>query len=220
MLLLRVKKRWPGFDLAIELSFEREVTALFGPSGSGKSTILNMIAGLVTPDEGEIRFGETVFYATGRRPVPPERRGVGYVFQDYALFPHMTVAKNIAYGLPRGKTIDDPKTRRLIAIAGIDRLLGRYPGDLSGGEKQRVAFVRALASEPKLILLDEPFSSLDQDVKNVVREAFQALLAEEPVPAIIVTHDHEEAERLADRIVYIRAGRVEGEKRVRVATPL
>ncbi|QZA32260.1 ATP-binding cassette domain-containing protein [Hydrogenibacillus sp. N12] len=210
MLRVVAKKRFSGFDLEVDLTFDRGVTVLFGPSGSGKTTVLNLIAGIVHPDEGEIRLGDRWFFRSGMPPVPPERRGVGYVFQDYALFPHMTVAKNIAYGLPKGRSLADPAVLRLIEVAGIGRLLHRYPADLSGGEKQRVAFVRALAADPAVLLLDEPFSALDEEVKRAVREAFVSLVADRSLPVILVTHDRSEAERLADRIVFIRRGRVEG----------
>jgi iron(III) transport system ATP-binding protein len=184
------------------------LTALLGPSGCGKTTVLRMVAGLLDPDAGVIVIdGRTV--AGAGRAVAPERRRVGMVFQDYALFPHLTVARNVAYGL-RGVPRRD-RHRRVqdaLDLVGLGGLGERLPGALSGGQQQRVALARALAPEPELILLDEPFSNLDAALRATVREDVRAILRDAEATAVFVTHDQEEALSLADRVAVMDRGRV------------
>ena len=185
------------------------MVALLGPSGCGKTTLLRILAGLETPDEGEVRIGGELL--TGPRThVPPERRRVGMVFQDYALFPHLTVADNVAFGL---RQLDAAARARRVAdtleVIGMARAGGRYPHELSGGQQQRVALARALAPQPELLLLDEPFSNLDADVRTELAHAVRAALLAEGATALLVTHDQREAFAIADEIGVLRAGRLE-----------
>jgi molybdate transport system ATP-binding protein len=186
------------------------VTVLFGPSGSGKSTVLRVLAGLERPGSGTIRFaGETWLDAGDGRFVSPQRRGVGYLFQDYALFPHMTVVRNIAYPL-RGV---HRNTRTALVGAMLERFglggLGeRCPRQLSGGQQQRVALARALVGKPRLLLLDEPLSSLDGPTRDEMRRGLGDILAELSIPTVIVTHDTREAVALGDHVVVMSEGRV------------
>jgi iron(III) transport system ATP-binding protein len=190
-----------------------EILALLGPSGCGKTTTLRLIAGFETPDAGVITIGgRTVADATPGRTVlvPPEERGVGIVFQDYALFPHLTVEENVAFGLHRlARAARETRVREVLRLVGLDALTGRYPHELSGGQQQRVALARALAPAPALLLLDEPFSNLDADLRNQVRAEVANLLRSTGTAAIFVTHDQEEAFTIADRVGVLAAGRLE-----------
>ena len=184
-----------------------ELFAILGPSGSGKTTALRLIAGFEQPTAGTLTlFGDEV--ASPARIVPPERRRVGMVFQDYALFPHMSVAENVAYGLPRSAD----RAARVAEVLELTRLGGMGDRDvhaLSGGEQQRVALARALAPEPRIILLDEPFSNLDQSLRGRVRGEVREILKRAGATAILVTHDQEEALSIADRVAFMWGGRVE-----------
>jgi len=184
-----------------------DLFALLGPSGSGKTTTLRLIAGFERPDSGVIRLrGETV--ASDSVHVPPERRRIGMVFQDYALFPHMSVAENVAYGLPR----DADRALRVeeaLALTGLPGFGRRAVHDLSGGEQQRVALARALAPRPGLLLLDEPFSNLDAALRAQVRTEVRQIVKESGVTALLVTHDQEEALSIADRIAFMWRGGIE-----------
>lgn len=187
-------------DFSLELS-KGEVIGLLGPSGSGKSTLLRLIAGLETPRSGSIIInGDTVVDHTSF--VQPERRGVGMVFQDYALFPHMTVAHNIGFGL-HGMTRGDRRARieEMLELVKLPDYGKRYPHELSGGQQQRVAFARALAPSPHLLLMDEPFSSLDADLRGSIREDLRDLLRQAGIASILVTHDREDADAICDRII-------------------
>jgi sulfate transport system ATP-binding protein len=182
------------------------ITALLGPSGSGKSTVLRMIAGLEQPDTGRVLFGDRDCTA-----VPTQDRGVGFVFQSYALFKHMTVRKNIAFGMNVRKAAKDgirKKVDELLALVQLDGLGERYPSQLSGGQRQRVAFARALAIEPKLLLLDEPFGALDAQVRVELRDFLRRFHDESHVTTILVTHDQEEAMEVSDHVVIMNEGRV------------
>jgi iron(III) transport system ATP-binding protein len=189
-----------------------EILALLGPSGCGKTTTLRLIAGFEIPDEGTITIGgRTVADATtARAPVPPEERGVGVVFQDYALFPHLTVEENVAFGLHR---LARPERQRraadVLRLVDLEALARRYPHELSGGQQQRVALARALAPAPALMLLDEPFSNLDADLRSQMREEVENVLRSTGTTAIFVTHDQEEAFTIADRVGVLAAGRLE-----------
>jgi len=185
---------------------EGRLLSLLGPSACGKTTALRVIAGFETPEEGlvEIRGRQVV----GPRVwVPPERRKVGMVFQDYALFPHLTVAKNVAYGLPDGPERSH-RIGEVMELVGMSGLEGRYPHELSGGQQQRVALARAMAPEPDVILLDEPFSNLDAGLRGRVRREVRSILSNAGATAIFVTHDQEEALAISDVVAVMRAGRV------------
>jgi len=197
-------------DVSFELP-EGRLLALVGESGSGKSTLLRLIAGLEKPDAGEIALdGETL--STPRSVTPPERRGIGLVFQNHALFPHLTVEKNIAFGLRHLPRSERPaEIAPLLELVGLQRMGGRFPHELSGGERQRVALARALAPNPRVLLLDEPFSSLDARLRHSVRDETQAILKHRGATALIVTHDTGDALSIADRIVVLKDGRVQQE---------
>ena len=185
-----------------------EVVALLGPSGCGKSTVLRLVAGLETVQRGRIAIAGREVAAPGRS-LPPEARSVGMVFQDFALFPHLTTAGNVAFGLAGTAP---PERRRKVAAAlervGLAARADAWPHTLSGGERQRVALARALAPAPRVMLLDEPFTGLDAGLRDALRETTAHLLREAGTPTLIVTHDPEEAMQMADRIVLMRAGRV------------
>lgn len=187
------------------------LTAILGPSGSGKTTLLRVLAGLQRPDRGIITIGGRTVDGAGRH-VPADRRRIGYVPQEGALFPHLTVRANVAFGLPRGRRRDG--AGRLLEMVGLAELDRRYPHQLSGGQQQRVALARALAVEPEIVLLDEPFSSLDASLRGHVREEVRALLSDQGVTTVLVTHDQEEALSLADVVAVLRDGRI-----VQQATP-
>jgi len=191
---------------------EGSVVTLLGPSGSGKTTVLRLIAGFERPDAGTIDIaGRRV--AGGDTFVPPERRRVGMVFQDYALFPHLTVAGNVAFGVPRGPSRRG-RVAEVVEMVGLAGLEDRLPGELSGGEQQRVALARALAPSPAVILLDEPFSNLDADLRGRVRREVRQILAGAGATAVFVTHDQEEALAMSDLVAVMRSGTV-----VQVAAP-
>ncbi len=185
-----------------------EITALLGGSGAGKSTLLRLLAGLEPVDAGEVRLGSRILSAPGRT-LPPEQRRIGLIFQDFALFPHLTAARNVAFGLkhlPRDQaaaTVD-----RWIGLLGLAGRAGAYPHELSGGEQQRVAIARALAPEPAAILMDEPFSGLDPALSGSVREAALAAVRAAGIPALMVTHDPAEALESADQIAILSGGRL------------
>lgn len=185
-----------------------EFFSLLGPSGCGKSTILRIIAGLDAPDSGGVTIGSNT--VAGPRWVPPEKRGVGLVFQDYALFPHMTIFENIAYGL-KGCTKRETRRRvgEMLDIVSLPDMAMRYSHELSGGQQQRIALARALAPFPKVVLLDEPFSNLDADLRAELRTETRRILKEKGITTILVTHDQEEAFSLSDRIGVLNHGRLE-----------
>ncbi len=185
----------------------QEFLALLGPSGCGKSTILRMIGGFEAPDQGSIFLhNQTVANEDGM--VPPEYRPVGMVFQDLALFPHLTVGKNIAFGLKGEKEEKEERIHTMLELVGLPGTASKMPHMLSGGEQQRVAVARALAPSPQLILLDEPFSSLDQQLRIQLRYDIREILSQEQVSAIFVTHDQEDAFAFADRVMLLRDGTV------------
>ncbi len=186
-----------------------EIIALLGPSGSGKTTVLRLIAGFEKPDTGVVEIGGEIM-ANHKVFVPPEVRGVGMVFQEYALFPHLTVEDNIAFGLQQL----DPLTRTqrvtgMLETVGLGPFAGRYPHELSGGQQQRVALARALAPRPSVLLLDEPFSNLDTDLMAQMHQEVYTILRELGTTALFVTHDQEEAFMIADRVGILNQGRLE-----------
>ncbi len=204
-----------SFALELTLDAGGGTLALAGPSGAGKSTLLRAVAGLVRPARGRIALGDEVWFDSDRGiDLAPERRSVGFVFQDYALFPHLTVAQNVAYG---SRVEIEPVLRRF----GIGDLAAARPGELSGGERQRVALARALAREPRVLLLDEPMAALDAHTRADVRGELRALLRELELPALLVTHDFEDAAALAERVAVLVRGRIvqEGPAEELVAAP-
>jgi iron(III) transport system ATP-binding protein len=217
MTLLRldgVSKRFraegpPAVDaLSLEVA-AGEILVLLGPSGCGKTTTLRLVAGFEAPDAGVIEIRGTPVAGPGIA-VPPEARGVGVVFQDYALFPHLSVAGNVGFGLAHlSRTARAGRVHEALELVGLLGLEGRYPHELSGGQQQRVAVARALAPAPALVLLDEPFSSLDEDLRAAMREEIGTILRTTGTTTLLVTHDQEEAFTLADRVGVLNAGRLE-----------
>jgi molybdate transport system ATP-binding protein len=210
VLFVDVEKRLGDFMLAARFETESGVTALFGPSGAGKTSLVNMIAGLVTPGRGRIMYrGKLLFDADGRVNVPPHRRQFGYVFQDGRLFPHLTVRGNLEYGRRMYRLKRDPgELERIVALLDIGHLVDRRPGKLSGGERQRVAIGRALLMRPQLLLLDEPLASLDAARKAEIMPYLERLRDEAGVPMIYVSHQADDARRLATTVVRMEAGRI------------
>ena len=203
----------PGDDPAVDdVSLNvpaGELLALVGESGSGKTTLLRLICGLEAPDDGQVRINGTAVAGVGAW-TPPERRHVGMVFQNGALFPHLTVEQNICYGLRREcRKHRCQRVESLLCLVGMDGFQKRYPHELSGGERQRLAVVRALAPEPAVVLLDEPFSSLDPGLRRGLRSEIHRILKELRTTAILVTHDTDDALHVGDRVAVLRNGRVE-----------
>jgi len=201
----------PAVD-GLTFSLERgEILALLGPSGCGKTTTLRLIAGFEEPDAGQVVIGGRVVADAARGlAVPPEARGVGIVFQDYALFPHLTVAGNVGFGLhalPRAER--EARVRAVLDLVGLRELADRYPHELSGGQQQRVAVARALAPAPTVLCLDEPFSNLDADLRAQMRDEVERVLRTTGTTAVFVTHDQEEAFTIADRVGVLHQGRLE-----------
>ncbi|SEK91322.1 ABC transporter ATP-binding protein [Roseovarius nanhaiticus] len=184
-----------------------QVTCLLGPSGCGKSTTLRMIAGVETQDSGTIRVDGTVI-CDGTARVPPEERQIGLMFQDFALFPHLTVAGNVAFGLSGSKAETQARVQELLDRVGLGHFTKSFPHELSGGEQQRVALARALAPRPRIMLMDEPFSGLDNRLRDGIRDETLDILREEDAAVLLVTHEPDEAMRMADDIALMRGGRI------------
>jgi iron(III) transport system ATP-binding protein len=191
-----------GVDLTVA---HGSFTAILGASGSGKTTLLRIVAGFERPDEGEVRLGDEVVDDGGRRFIPSERRRIGYVPQEGALFPHLSVGRNIGFGLPRG-ALRKERVIQLLEMTGLRGLGRRYPHQLSGGQQQRVALARALAIAPEIVLLDEPFSSLDAAMRASVRADVLGVLRRAGTTSILVTHDQDEALSMADHVAVLRRG--------------
>ncbi len=212
--LIQATKTYSGGKLpaVYEVSFKVDkgkILALLGPSGSGKTTLLRLISGFEVPDSGRILLNDREVSGPGGF-IPPEKRGIGMVFQDYALFPHLTVAGNVVFGL--GSLPRDSRKKRVQEVldqVGLTSLAGRYPHELSGGQQQRVALARALAPFPIVLMLDEPFSNLDPDMRTRMRMEVAMILRETGSTAILVTHDHEEAFSMADQVAVLNAGHLE-----------
>ena len=206
-------ERARGRDFVLEAKFSAPpgVTILYGPSGSGKSTTLAAICGLVTPQAGRIALGDEVWFDSARGiRCPVEKRGIAFVFQSLALFPHMSALANVEYGLPRSMARDERRARagEMLARMKVPHLESRRPSTFSGGEAQRVALARALAPRPRLVLLDEPFSALDRELRSDFVADVRAYVEEAKVPLIHVTHHRNEARALGDRVVLMEAGRI------------
>jgi molybdate transport system ATP-binding protein len=210
MLRVDATKRFP--QLSIEASFENNggVTALFGRSGAGKTSIINMIAGLLRPDRGQIVLdGEIIDDTAAAIHVPAYRRRIGYVFQDARLFPHLSVADNLDYGRRmNGHARDEAQANRVISLLDLGDLVDRRPGRLSGGEKQRVALGRALLARPRLLLLDEPLGSLDEERKADILPYLVRLRDQSGVPMIYVSHNADEVRTLATQVIQLQQGRI------------
>ncbi len=194
---------------------EATLTAILGASGSGKTTLLRLIVGFMPPDRGLVSIGGAVVADAGKLNVPADKRGVGYVAQEGALFPHLSVAENVSFGLPRAERRQRARVEQVLELVGLDRTYaGRRSHELSGGEQRRVALARALAPKPRLVLLDEPFSGLDAALRAETRDAVVAALAAEGSTAVLVTHDQAEALSMGREVAVLRAGRL-----VQTATP-
>ncbi|OQX74429.1 MAG: molybdenum ABC transporter ATP-binding protein [Campylobacteraceae bacterium 4484_4] len=210
MIEISVKKRLQGVEGTIDLKIGTTIetgafVSIFGASGAGKTTLLRMISGLERPDEGRIVVDGEVWFDSARKiDLPPQKRRTGFVFQDYALFPNMSVRENLAYALEKG---DDPKSiERLLERVGLSALADRYPSQLSGGQRQRVAMARALVRHPKLLLLDEPLSALDHDMRLKLQEELLKIHKMFGVTTLLVSHDPSEIFRLCHRVIVIENG--------------
>jgi molybdate transport system ATP-binding protein len=212
-LKVAVEKRLGSFLLDVAFDAPTPgIVALFGPSGCGKSTTINIIAGLLVPDDGEISLGEDVLLDTRRKiAIAAERRGIGYVFQDARLFPHLNVASNLRYAQRRARRAPYVSLERVLAMLDLEPLLSRRVHRLSGGERQRVALGRALLSQPRLLLLDEPLAALDRDRREEVLPYLETLRDQLAIPMIYVSHQFDEVLRLATHIVLMQAGKVAAE---------
>jgi iron(III) transport system ATP-binding protein len=211
--LQNITKKYSGAEefAVSDISFEveqGEILALVGESGSGKTTLLRLIAGLEHPEKGEIILsGEKI--AGGHYSLPAHKRHIGLVFQDYALFPHLTIMENVLFGLSKGITEREKIARQVLALVNLKENFNKYPHQLSGGQQQRVALARALAPNPKILLLDEPFSNLDATLKDQVREEIRQIIKKTGITAIFVTHDTKDALSTADRIAILYNGHLQ-----------
>lgn len=215
---LRIRKNMVSgerhFSLDVAFSSKSKRIALFGPSGAGKSLTLRAVAGLLRPDAGRIEInGRVLFDSDARLSVAPQARRVAYLFQDYALFPHLTVAQNIAFGSRRGwlnppRRAVSAEARRWVDAFELGAILGSYPHEISGGQKQRVALARALVLKPEILLLDEPFSALDSQLRGKMRQELDTLQRQLDVPMLLITHDPADVEALADEVFELRDGKV------------
>lgn len=211
MLSFHLKKHFRDFSIDAGFSAGDEMAVLFGPSGAGKSLLLNLLSGIVRPDQGFVKIEDReVFDSEAGINVSIRDRRIGYLFQDYALFPHMTVFENVAYGISHlSKNKAKAKVEELLVIMRLEGLENRFPKELSGGQKQRVALARTLAAEPRILLLDEPFSALDYQVREKLRTDLLMIHQRYPMTTLFVTHDLEEAFIMGDKIAIINNGRLE-----------
>ena len=211
-LRIDIEKRLATFNLRVRMEVGAEILMLFGPSGAGKTQTLNAIAGLSTPDSGEIVLGGAPFFRAGQNGhafnLPPRKRGVGYVFQQYALFPHLTALENVAYALWRQPSARE-RAQGLLERMHLAQLSNRYPHELSGGQQQRVAIARALAMKPRVLLLDEPFSALDSPTRQRLHQDLITLQQEERLIVVYVTHNLADAFAVGHRLAIMRDGHIE-----------
>lgn len=208
MLNLEITKQLPNFKLDIKLKVNNNIIVLFGPSGCGKTTTLRCISGLAKPDTGIIKLNDTIWYSSSQKAfTPPYLRNVGYMFQDYALFPHMSVKDNIWYGVKDKASDTSILYEKLLDILKISHLVDRFPSKLSGGEKQRVALARALMTKPNILLLDEPLSALDSTTRSELHLELKEIQRLWKIPFVLVTHDQDEAKFLGDEIVFLDHGK-------------
>jgi molybdate transport system ATP-binding protein len=214
-LKVNIEKRLATFNLCVKLEVSAEILVLFGPSGAGKTQTLNAIAGLVTPDAGEITLDGIPFFHKSANArdnhalnLPARKRRVGYVFQQYALFPHLTALENVAYALWRQPSARE-HAQKLLGRMHLSELTNRYPHELSGGQQQRVAIARALAMDPQVLLLDEPFSALDSPTRKRLHQELVALQQEEELIVIYVTHNLDDALAIGHRLAIVHEGRIE-----------
>ena len=213
MLKIDLQKKLWHFDLQIRFDVDSgQVMVLWGPSGAGKTTVLECISGLRLPDQGQIELDRQIFFSSSRKiNLPARERRIGYLFQNYALFPHMTVAENIEFGLQYHRDQNDRAenwSEEMMQAFGIKHLVDRYPYQLSGGEQQRAALARAMAVKPGLLLLDEPFSSLDHQTRLDLRALLKDVKKKWKIPIILVTHDLEDAQALGDFVINIHNGKI------------
>ncbi|MFN2452705.1 MAG: ABC transporter ATP-binding protein [Pyrinomonadaceae bacterium] len=215
-LKVNIEKRLATFNLSVQMEVGAEILVLFGPSGSGKTQTLNAIAGLVTPDAGEITLDGEVFFrkSDGARDhrafnLPARERRVGYIFQQYALFPHLTALENVAFALWRQHSSASERAQELLKRMRLAELATRYPHELSGGQQQRVAIARALAMNPRVLLMDEPFSALDSVMRKQLHQDMVELQQEEQLIVIYVTHNLTDAFAIGHRLAIVREGRIE-----------
>lgn len=207
MLSVDISHELPDFSLQLQFNVERDILVLFGPSGCGKTTTLRSIAGLVKPAAGRIVLDGKVFFdAAAGIFAPPCERQIGYMFQDFALFPHMNVQKNIWYGVKQHGQPAQAMYEKLLGLLKIEHLGRRHVGQLSGGEKQRVALARALMAEPKLLLLDEPLSSLDKETRLELQAELMEMQSLWNIPFVLVTHDPEEAKTMGGQVLFLEKG--------------
>lgn len=205
-----LSRSFDGLNVLEDVSFSVEagqVACLLGPSGCGKSTTLRLVAGVDLPDHGRILV-DGVTVCDARTHLPPEHRSIGLMFQDFALFPHLPVCENVAFGLKGGFKANRDRVRELLARVDMSSHIDSYPHELSGGEQQRIALVRALAPQPRILLMDEPFSGLDERLRDGIRDETLTLLKEEGTAVLLVTHEPHEAMRMADLILLMRRGRI------------
>lgn len=209
LLEVSIKKKLAFFDLNISFTLKKGLLAVQGFSGSGKTTTLDCISGIKTPDSGYIKLNDKYMYSSDEKiNIKPKDRHIGYVFQNYALFPNMKVKDNILFGVNKKDKNSIKYAMDLSERMKIEHLLDRYPSDISGGEKQRVAFARALAVKPKILLMDEPFSALDEDLKQRLYQDFLEIKSNEKIPMILITHNNTEAKILSDEIIYVENGKI------------
>lgn len=208
MLNISLQKTWKEFKLDVAFKPPHgKITALFGHSGAGKSSILRIISGLEIADGGRVCYGKEVWFDEAKGiHLPPQRRSTGFVFQDFALFPHLTVERNVAYGIKEKGRLNDLKD--LLCLAGLSGYERHYPAQLSGGQKQRVALIRALARKPEILLLDEPLSALDWETRRQLQEDLKKIISQFHITTLYVTHDVTEVYKLADYVVVLESGRI------------